>query len=331
MRRSGQEAVAYVCGGFSKQFINFGSEDSLYIKTIKRNMPLCHKTAVFTDQKYSDKADKQLTEQKLSASIIMEPSGKGTAASIMIACLMYPDEMLLVTPSDHEISDDEAYQNAVNRAKALAEEGYIVSFGIEPERAEDRFGYIQTDGEDVVRFHEKPDKDTAVQYIRDGFLINSGILCFNSNVMLHELVQFLPDQMIIARTVHSNIRSGRATHRLCGRFMGEMKNNDIDRSVLEKTDRLKCVKGIKGWRDVGTFGSIYEYRNTKEGGNVAVNIGEGFGCADFVDSSGCMILNKDQDVAVVGLDDVIVVETGGKILVARRDTDIMEALKKLEG
>jgi len=317
-------------GDTPKQFIKFGFEDSLYIKTVKRNLPLCHKTAVFTDQKYSDKADKQLTEQKLSASIIMEPSGKGTAASIMLACLMYPDEILLMTPSDHEISDEDAYQKAVNRAKALAEEGYIVSFGIEPERPENRFGYIQTNDEDVVEFHEKPDEATAKEYIEEGFLINSGILCFNSNVMLHELIQFLPDQVIIARKVIDNIRSGRATHRLCGRFMGEMKNNDIDRSVLEKTDKLKCVKGIKGWRDVGTYEAIYDFRSKLKGGNIAINIGDSFGCAEFVDSMGCMILNKDQDVVVAGLDDVVVVETGGKILVTRKDADVMEILKKLD-
>jgi len=99
----------------------------------------------------------------------------------------------------------------------------------------------------------------------------------------------------------------------------------------DKTDKLKCVKGIKEWRDVGTYGSIYDYRKRKEGDNVSINIGESFGCTDFVDSKGCMVLNKDQDVVICDMEDVIVVETGGKILVAKKDTDIMAALKKLDG
>lgn len=318
-------------GDSPKQFVKFGTEDSLYIKTVKRNKPFCDKTAVFTDQKYSDKADRQLTEQRLEADIVMEPSGKGTAVSIMLACLMYPNELFLVTPSDHEISDEEAYADAVKRAKELAAGENIVVFGIEPEQPEDRYGYIQTDGESVVKFHEKPDSETAESYAKDGFLINSGMLCFNSNVMLHEFAQHMPDQIIMARTVYSNIRSGRATHRLCGRFMGEMQHNDIDKSVLEKTDKLKCVKGIKGWRDVGTYESIYDFRNRKEGGNVSMNLGDSYGCADFVDSKGCMILNNDKDVVIAGLEDVVVVETGGKILVAKKGTDIMAAMKKLDG
>ncbi|ADD69450.1 Mannose-1-phosphate guanylyltransferase [Denitrovibrio acetiphilus DSM 12809] len=295
-------------GDTPKQFIQFGTEDSLYIKTIKRNNVLC------------DKADDQLRKAKLSADIVMEPSCKGTAASIMIACFMYPNETFLLTPSDHEISDEKAYAEAVQKAQKLAEKGNIVLFGIEPERAEHRFGYIK-DGK-TVQFVEKPDAEKAQELVDDGWLVNSGILCFNSSVMMHELVQFPPDQSIIARTVYENIRSGRATHRLCGRFMGEMKKHDIDKSVLERTTKLKCVKGITGWRDVGTYESIYEFRNRKEGGNLSINIGDSFGCADFVDSSGCMVLNNEQDV--------VVVQTGGKVLVAHKDTDIMQAMKKLE-
>ncbi|ADD69530.1 Mannose-1-phosphate guanylyltransferase [Denitrovibrio acetiphilus DSM 12809] len=318
-------------GDTPKQFIKFGKEESLYIKTIRRNMPLCDKTSVLTNQKYSDQVDKQLTAAKLSADIILESSCKGTASSIIIACLMYPETIILATPSDHEINNDEAYQDSVKRARDFAEKGSVVVFGIESEKPEDRFGYIQADSENVIAFHEKPDSETALKYMSDGYLINSGILCFNSDVMLCELIKYLPDQVAIARKVIENIRSGRATHRLCGRFMGEMTTYSIDSSVLEKSDKLKCVKGIKGWRDVGTYESIYEHRSPKVNANLSLNIGESFGCADFVDSEGCMVLNREQDVVVCGLDDVVVVEYGGKILIAKKGTDIEKALKKLDG
>jgi len=313
-----------------KQFIQFGSEQSLYIKTIKRNQAVCKKTVVITDQKYADTADRQIIREEITAEVILEPHGKGTAASIMIACLMYPGETVLATPSDHEITDIESYGKAVREAEKLADAGHIVVFGIEPEKPESRFGYIETSGTDVRRFHEKPSAEEAAKYIENGYLVNSGILCFNTDVMLNEFIKFMPDQVSIARTAHENIRSGRSTHRLCGRFMGDMENHTIDRVVLEKTDVLKCVKGIKGWRDIGTYQSFYENRIKREGENISLNVGDSFGCADFVDSKGSMIIHRESDVVLCGLDDVVVVEIGEKILVAKKGADIEAALKKLE-
>ncbi len=170
--------------------------------------------------------------------------------------------------------------------------------------------------------------DTAVKYIENGYLVNSGMLCFNSDVMLHEMLQFIPDQIVIARTAHENVRSGRATHRICGRFMGDMKSISIDVAILEKTDKLKCVKGITGWRDVGTYESIHDMRRKDKNGNLGLNLGDSFGCADFVDCSDSMIITKESDVIVCGLNDVVVVEANGKILVAKKGVDIQSALKK---
>lgn len=317
-------------GGTPKQFIQIGGGESLYIKTIKRNQPLCDRTVVITDQKYSETADGQIIKEKIDAEIILEPSVKGTAASVMIACLMYPDETFLVTPADHEISDAHSYNDAVKRAQALAEEGHIVTFGIEPEKPENRFGYIETEGEDVKKFHEKPDDDQVLWYIGKGYLVNSGIVCFKAEVMLQELKKFLPDQLEIAKEVIENVRSGRVTHRLCGRFMGEMRFENLEYAVLEKSDKLKCVKGIRGWRDIGTYDSMFDFYADAPEGNISFNIGETFGVTDFIDSKGCMVINRDKDILVCGLDDVVVVESGGKILVAKKDTDIKEALKKID-
>jgi len=313
-----------------KQFITFNSEDSLYIKTIKRNLGLCDKTVVSTDQKYSTIADRQLTNARISCDIIMEPSGKNTAPSIAIACLLYPDTIMLATPSDHEISDIAAYEKAVKEAGKLAEDGHIVVFGIEPEKPDHRFGYIETNGQDVVSFHEKPDIETSASYIEKGYLVNSGITCFNSDVMLHELVKFMPDQMLIAKSVRDNVRSGRSTKRLCGRFMGEMNNISIDNGVLEKTDKLKCVKGIRGWKDVGSYDGIYDMRAKDKNGNVSLNLNDSFGCVDFIDSKNNLVMNKDSDIVIVGLDDVVVVEANGKILVAKKGKDIQKAIKQIE-
>lgn len=313
-----------------KQFLKFGNDESHFMKTIKRNLHLCDKTVVITDQKYSETADKQIMDAKIEADIILEPSGKNTAASIAMACLLYPTQIFLVTPSDHEIADTAAYDVAVKKAEKLAEEGHIALFGIDDQQPEKRFGYFKADGETVKHFHEKPDKEQAEKYLADGYLVNSGILCFNSCVMLREMLKFMPDQIVIAKTVIENIRSGRATHRLCGRFMGEMTNISIDHAVLEKSDLLKCVTDIKGWSDIGTFGSFYKHRSSDEEKNISLNIGDSFGCADFADSRGSMVINRDQDVVICGLDNVVVVEANGKILVAHKDVDVEQALRKLE-
>jgi len=215
-------------GDTPKQFIQFGMEESLYIRTIRRNLPLCSKTVISTDQKYADTADSQIMKANLPAEIIMEPSGKGTAAAIAIACLIYPGKMMLVTPTDHEISDNAAYEKSILKAQKLAEEGSIVQLAVQPEKPENRYGFIKTDGDDITDFFEKPDMETAERYLKEGYVINTGIMCFNTDVMLHELLQFIPDQMVIARAVYDNIRSGRATHRLCGRFMGEIKQISLN-------------------------------------------------------------------------------------------------------
>jgi len=317
--------------GTPKQFVRLGTEPSLYMEAVRRNSSLCDKIIISTDQKYADAAVSQIFSAELPVEYILEPSSKNTAPPIAFACMLYPGEIMLAAPADHKISDTDSYEKAVAEAKKFAEKGYIAVFGVEADSPEEEFGYISAAGEDVTAFYEKPDKNQAEEYIRQGFMFNSGILCFNTDVMLKELWKYMPDQMYIAKTVLENVRSGKTTHRLCGRFMGEMRNISIDRAVLEKSDKLKCVRGLKGWSDMGSYTAIYRHSRKDKNGNVGLNIGDSYGCADFAECTDSMVISKDADVTVCGLSDVLVVESNGKILVAKKGADIRDALKKLEG
>lgn len=311
-----------------KQFIHLDQEKSLFQQTVLRNLDVCSRFAVCTNQKYADIAGGQI-RSITDAEFILEPSGKNTAPAIAIACMLYPGETILMTPADHIITDSESYQKAVKEAQQAAEDGYIALFGIEPERPEPGFGYITANGAEVAAFHEKPDRASAGKYAEAGCLINSGMLCFKADVMMGELAGHMPDQMEAIASVFENRRSGRKTHRLCGRFSDLVESISIDKGVLEKSDILRCVKGIKGWNDMGSYEALYQKARKDMKGNAAVYAENSAGCMDFIDSEGCMIISENSDVVIAGLKDVMVVESDGKILVAPKGADIESLLKKL--
>jgi mannose-1-phosphate guanylyltransferase len=241
--------------------------------------------------------------------------------------------LVLSTPADHVIEDEAAYADAVTRAKALADDGHIVLFGIEPDRPETRYGYMKVlpDGK-VESFHEKPDEVTANSYFEDGsYLFNSGIFCFRAEVMLKELLAHAPDLMITAQCVYDNRRSGKTTHRLCGRFMEKVPVVSIDKAVMEKSDNLVCVKGIKGWKDMGTFDAFYDHRKKNSKGNVELNVGDAVGCIDSYESRNNLVIVEDKDIVLCGVEDLVVVEVKNKLLIARKGSDIEKAIKAIEG
>ena len=164
-----------------KQFVPLFEDKSLYQLTLQRNSKLSDGIIIVSNEDQYFLALDQAEDIGIPCEkFILEPFGKNTAPAIAITChLLDENEIVLVTPSDHLIKNDDDYKNVVNRAKELAQEGYLVTFGIKPDAPETGYGYIHAKGEDVLSFKEKPDMDTAKQYVDSKeYHWNSGMFCF---------------------------------------------------------------------------------------------------------------------------------------------------------
>ena len=177
-----------------KQFVKLFNDTSLFQLTVKRNKAVCDQQFIVSNAEQYFLAVDQLEELASTQNkFLLEPVGRNTAPAIALACLaLDKDEIVLVSPSDHLIKNEVAYAKVLEEAKKLAETDNLVTFGITPEYAETGYGYIESNGQDVKAFHEKPDATTAQKYIDAGnFYWNSGMFCFKAGVFLEELKNIL--------------------------------------------------------------------------------------------------------------------------------------------
>jgi len=153
-----------------KQFVKMFDDKSLFQLTVERNSKLCDCEFIVSNSEQYFLALDQLEElKKQNSKYLLEPIGRNTAPAIALACLsLDPDEIVLVTPSDHLIKDEVEYKKVLLQAKELAQDNNLVTFGITPTFAETGFGYIESDGDDVKAFHEKPNFETATHYLEEG-------------------------------------------------------------------------------------------------------------------------------------------------------------------
>ena len=179
-----------------KQFVKLFDSKSLFQLTVERNSFVCDRQIIVYNSEHYFIALDQLEEIKQNHNqYILEPMGRDTAPAIALACMSVdPHETVLVTPSDHLIKDQTTYQKILIRAQKLAQENNLITFGITPTFSETGFGYIETNGEDVKAFHEKPNLETAERYLNAGnYYWNSGMFCFKAGVFLEEFQKYAPD------------------------------------------------------------------------------------------------------------------------------------------
>ncbi len=269
----------------------------------------------------------QLAETGCSpAAIILEPAGRNTAAAIALAAhqalVRDPDAMLLCVPSDHVIADPAAFRTAVNTGAAAAAAGWLVTFGIAPASPETGYGYIEAgpaiDGapgvEQVARFVEKPDAATATAFVAGGrHLWNGGIFLFRADRYLSELTALAPAigdacAAAMADAAHDGafVRPARAA------FLAS-PNVSIDYAVMERTAHAALVRVDMGWSDVGSWGALWEIAGKDDAGNAL------HGDVVAVGAANCLVrVDNGPAVAVVGVEDLIVVSTRDSVLVIPR-------------
>ncbi|WP_316931231.1 mannose-1-phosphate guanylyltransferase [Chryseobacterium sp. P1-3] len=257
-----------------KQYLNIFGDKSLFQLTAIRNINLCDNLIVIgnTDNfELSSEALKEINIDRYGQ--IIEASPRNTAAAIAFAAFSADrDDILLITPSDHLIEDEDEYERSVNEAINLAKKDSIVTFGLIPTKPETGFGYIQVKGNNVLGFREKPNKETAQEFILNGnFLWNSGMFCFKAGIFLEELKKYQPD--VYAKSeIAFNAKNGDS---LPLEESMDIPSISVDYAVMEKTDRLKVVKSNFKWSDMGSFESLYNYlkingHSTDEHGNMVI-------------------------------------------------------------
>jgi mannose-1-phosphate guanylyltransferase len=313
---------------FPKQFCAFFGETTLFQATLARNRGLADKTLIVTNVRHAPIAAKQLAGSGGAATVsfVLEPVGRNTAPALALACLELPaEELVLVTPSDHVIRDEKAYGEAVRAALDAAGQGSLVTFGLRPEYPETGYGYIEAAAADglpglpVASFREKPDRETAERYCADPrFSWNSGMFAFRSGVFLEELGRCAPDILEAARRARETASReadeslGYATMAPSLADMAAIRAESVDYAVMEKSKRVRVVPCSIGWSDLGSFDALYDI-SEKDGEGNAAPLG-----AVLLDSRRNLVVGGKRPVALVGMEDCVVVDSPAGLLVAKR-------------
>lgn len=311
-----------------KQFLSLAGDQTLFQQTVQRAVQLPAATApvVVASNDHRFLAAEQLQELKIEgASILLEPAARNTAPAIAVGALQAlsrsANAIVLVLPADHLIGDTASFREAVSRALPLAEKGWLVTFGIRPDRPETGFGYIRRgtaleDGSfQVAQFVEKPGHEVAAGYLASGeYDWNSGMFMFRADRYIEELGMHAPAMLDAARKAFEQANTDLDFIRLHDESFKAAPSDSIDYAVMEKTARAAVVPVSCGWSDIGSWDALWMAADKDDNGNHLE------GDVIALNTRNTLVRSHDRHlVATVGLDDVVVVTTADATLVARRD------------
>ena len=323
---------------YPKQFLALTGELTMLQETVQRlsnldvNAPL-----VICNEEHRFIVAEQLRTLDKTGSIILEPVGRNTAPAIALAAEVTVndnDPLLLVLAADHVIQNNDAFTDAVKNAIPLAQAGKLVTFGIVPTQAHTGYGYIKrgnkvsdSRGYDVNAFVEKPDSNTAANYLESGeYYWNSGMFLIKASRYLQELQKYRPEIFLackkaLAHTTHDNdfVRLDAEAFALC-------PDESVDYAVMENTTDAVVVPLDAGWNDIGAWSALWEVNEKDEEGNTT------FGDTILQETSNSLIHGGERLIATVGLDNMVIVDTKDALLVACKDKvqDVKKIVEKLK-
>jgi mannose-1-phosphate guanylyltransferase/mannose-6-phosphate isomerase len=324
-----------------KQFLSLSGDGTLFQQTVARTQKLPDVAApiIVASEDHRFLAADQLLEAGVKGpSILLEPVARNTAPAIALGALKAlerdPQALLLVLPADHLIGDTQSFVAAVQQALPAARDGWLVTFGIRPDRPETGFGYIRRAESiggaafRVERFVEKPDLATAEGYVKDGgYDWNSGMFLFKAARYLEELGQHAPEMLEAVRQAYATGHGDLDFVRVNAEAFAKVPDNSIDYAVMEKTSRAAVVPVSCAWSDIGSWSALWlsgqhdEQGNQREGDTLTVN------------TRNSLLRSHDRHmIATVGVDDLIVVSTPDATLVAHRDAaqDVKKVVDQLK-
>ncbi|MBD3180311.1 MAG: NTP transferase domain-containing protein, partial [Candidatus Latescibacteria bacterium] len=310
-----------------KQFLSIAGERSMLSITYERLSSFIppEKIILITVEDQIELARKELPDLP-SCNLVAEPSGRNTAPALALAALMVRersgDEPLLACPADHLITERDNFTDLAVRASGFAADSEIlITFGIKPEYAATGYGYIESGGEinggggnilEVRRFHEKPERDLAEDYIRrGGFFWNSGIFVWRPSVFLQAWEVYLPSGSQPLREIAGSIGKPEMT-RVIKKNYPRLPAISVDYGILEKAENVAVIPGELGWNDVGSWDALYDIHEADGKNNISI------GDSEAIDSGGCIFYNPGGFTAAIGVKDIIVVSRDGIVMVCRR-------------
>ena len=306
---------------YPKQFLKLNGAPSLLESTVQRALQVvaADDLVILTNADYQFHVRANLVDaagQTIAARVLLEPCSRNTAPALALAvayCLEHFDtgreEVIFVAPSDHVISPAERFAHYMRRAGEIAARGHIVTFGIPPTTPETAYGYlragerIEADCFRVEAFTEKPDATTAAAYVASGrYYWNSGMFAFQIGVLLDEFERHAPE-------IFAAISGGYEA--LLAQFAA-LPNTSIDYAVMERSERLVTLPADLYWNDVGSWDALFDVLGRDADGNMKV------GDVIDLDTENTLIMADKRLITTIGLSDLLVVETGDAILIARR-------------
>jgi mannose-1-phosphate guanylyltransferase/mannose-6-phosphate isomerase len=325
-----------------KQFLNITGDQTLLQATLSRldGLEDVGKSIVLCNESHRFTAAEQLHEMMHDfGDLILEPVGKNTAPAVAIAALRATqddqDALLLVLPADHVIQDNKAFHQAIELAVKAAKNDKLVTFGIVPHKPETGYGYVKR-GEaqpyeedtlyNVAEFVEKPDLATAENYVNSGdYYWNSGMFLFKASVFLKELEQFNPEMLKACQLSLSDAKHDLDFLRLDKKAFEACPSDSIDYAVMEKTNKAVVVPLDAAWNDVGSWDALWEIEEKQENGNVLR------GDVIIHQSHDCLVRAEHKLVSLVGVKDLVIIETKDALLVAAKDKvqDVKVIVEKL--
>ena len=309
-----------------KQLLKIFGENTMIQDTVKRIESLIKKENIFiiTNRVQQEGIESQLQDIP-KENIIYEPFGRNTAACIGLASVLIQakdkNAVTFVLPSDHIIKEEDLFRQTLRNAAEYAfDSGGLVTIGVTPTKPETGYGYIQINEKQVkdhifkvMTFAEKPNFSTAVRFLESGdFLWNSGMFIWRADSILNEIKKYLPD--LFSGLDHIKARIGKPDYEdTLINIYGQLKKISIDYGVMEKSQIVFLVKGNFNWSDVGSWDAVYQLSEKDNDGNVKV----GNVYTDMsVDS---YIYSPDNFTALIGVDNIIVINTSHGVLICKRE------------
>lgn len=309
-----------------KQFLSLVGKETMIQQTLLRLDGLnVADPIVICNESHRFIVAEQMQELGKKVTILLEPLPRNTAPAIAVgawqALSADKDAVMIVLPSDHIIKNKEAFCSAVKIAAEEALKGSLVTFGIVPTMPHTGYGYIKAGScaggkvFDLEKFVEKPDLETAKKYLAEGtYSWNSGMFVFKAETFLKELEHFEPVMAELSKKAFDNATKDSDFVRINKDAFEQIKGNSIDYAVMEKTKKGKVVKLDAGWDDVGSYTALHQINEKDKNGNVVC-------CQStsaIIDSKGNYV-NTRKKTALIGVENLVVVETDGALLICNMD------------
>ena len=326
-----------------KQLLYLFSKKSMIRETVDRlsSFVTLNDIYVATNEVQSNGIIEELKNIPKS-NIIIEPAFKDTAAAIGYGCMIISrdsnmDEVIAVLASDHLIANVDKFIHSLKIAEEKANEGYIVTLGIKPDKPETGYGYIQLNHLNLntpskaLKFMEKPNLETAISYLEQGnYVWNSGMFIFRNSTLYSELAKYIPNHVTVIDEMKKVIgtKTGLELAHITRIFFERFERISIDFAVMEKSQLIQCIPVDFGWNDVGGFNSLEEVFEKDVNGNVVKNVKY-----IQVDSNNNIIISDRSSrlITTIGVTNMIIVDTSDALLVCNKDDSqrIKELLKKI--